>query len=128
MNNYQKAEAWIKEIDDNPDWGHTEIDWEAIDQLKELIEKEERHRWHDLRKNPNDLPEGRDWVLAVFKEPDTDFVLVPRVAEYIGRPTKVTTNDNWIILDSYNGDMTLNPYYANLVCIGWKDIEEFEDE
>lgn len=99
-----------------------------VETLQELVDKQEKYKWHDLRKNPNDLPKDRDWVLAVFKEPNTDFVLVPRVAEYVGRSTKVTTKENWIILDSYNGDMVLNPYYENLVCIGWKDIEEFEDE
>lgn len=67
------------------------------------------------------LPSERDWYLAVFKEPDTDFVLVPRVADYIGKTTKGTTNEGWYIIDW--GDKPTD-YYKELKCIAWQPLPE----
>lgn len=41
MNKYQEAKKWIEEIDSHPEWGHTEVNWQAIDEIKELVGKEE---------------------------------------------------------------------------------------
>lgn len=39
------------------------------------------------------LPEKRDWYLAVFKEPDTGFIGLPYIADYLmGKHTAYTTN------------------------------------
>lgn len=92
---------------------------EAIYELK----KAKKYGWHDLRKDPTDLPTKRDWVLAVFKEPDSDFVLVPRVADYVGHETSATTEEFWLIIDIHTEDM--NDYYKSLKCIAWKE-EPFE--
>ena len=67
------------------------------------------------------LPSERDWYLAVFKEGDSDFVLVPRVADYIGKETVCTTNEGWLIID-LEDEMGINAYYKNLVCIAWQPL------
>lgn len=33
-------------------------------QLQELVDKEEKYRWHDLRKNADDLPNYGEYVLT----------------------------------------------------------------
>lgn len=66
------------------------------------------------------LPDNREWVLAVFKEPDTDFVLIPRVADYVGRKTPCTTDEWWLIMDI--DDMPENDYFRKLKCIAWQPL------
>ena len=66
------------------------------------------------------LPKERDWYLAVFRESDTGFILIPRVAEYVGRETKITTKDYWIIIDL----STPVEYIRNLECIAWQPQPE----
>ena len=69
------------------------------------------------------LPEDRDWCLVVFQEGDSDFVLVPRVAEYIGRETVCTTNEGWLIIDMED-EIGINAYYKNLKCIAWQPLPQ----
>ena len=98
---------------------------DIIKDLENLIDKckmLQHYKWHDLRKNPKDLPKNRDWVLAVFKESNSDFILVPRVADYVGIQTPITTKENWLIIDIEEMDN----YFHNLECIGWKYIDEFD--
>lgn len=45
---------------------HYSILREALDMSMELLEKADKHRWHDLRKDPKDLPEERDSIFAKF--------------------------------------------------------------
>jgi len=33
-----------------------------MDDVKDLLEKQEKYKWHDLRKNPEDLPEIPHWT------------------------------------------------------------------
>ena len=65
------------------------------------------------------LPIERDWYLGVFKEPDTGWVNpLPFVCDYVGRKTKATTDEGWIIRNCTDVD---NPheYYQKLVCVAW---------
>jgi len=39
MEEYKEAKEWIDNIIAHPQWGTTYIDWDAIDQLKELLDK-----------------------------------------------------------------------------------------
>lgn len=42
-----------------------------VEELTSAVDYLERYRWHDLRKNPNDLPNG-DWdkkILCVVRSP-----------------------------------------------------------
>lgn len=45
---------------------YTEADDKPFDDLIKLCKRAERYRWHDLRKNPEDLPEKYKSVLVAF--------------------------------------------------------------
>lgn len=39
MKDYKEANKWIDHILTHPQWGTTYIDWDAIDQIKEALNK-----------------------------------------------------------------------------------------
>lgn len=72
--------------------------------IEEYEKKEEKYRWHDLRKNPNDLPEKAGSVLVKFKQ--------NHFREY----SVVYYMSDWVLVDG-EGE-----------CIEkWKYIEPFEE-
>ncbi len=82
-------------------------DW--LEELKELREYKEKYRWHDLRKNPADLPEDNKDVLVTIK----------------GGCVNRTWHDScgW-----RNATAKKARYYSNDRVIAWKEIEDFVDE
>lgn len=74
------------------------------------LEKAEKYRWHDLRKNPDDLPkrDGND---------ESDYVLV-----LIGKPEW----NHWEQAYYNHAKHMWSTYEQNV--IGWKAIEPFEKE
>lgn len=71
------------------------------------------------------LPEKRDWYLAVFKEPDTGFIGLPYIADYLmGKHTAYTTNDGWIIKDCTDICNRESLYHKNLECVAWMPLPE----
>ena len=62
------------------------------------------------------LPEEREWYLAVFKEKDTGFQLIPRVADYIGKG-----ENKWRIIDEKG---LCQEYRDILECIAWMPLPE----
>ena len=69
------------------------------------------------------LPEERDWYLAVFEEPDTGFILVPFIADYLmGKHTRGTTEDGWIIANCTDVQNWCADYYKKLKCIAWQPL------
>ena len=72
------------------------------------------------------LPEEREWYLAVFKEKDTGYQLIPRVADYIGKG-----ENKWRLID----DDGFVPEYRDLLeCVAWMplpkpyELQESEDK
>ena len=65
------------------------------------------------------LPEERDWYLAVFREKDTGFQLVPRIADWLGCETEYTTAEGWQFVDDI-GKYT--EYKKKLVCVAWMPL------
>lgn len=63
------------------------------------------------------LPEEREWYLAVFKESDTGYQLIPRVADYIGNG-----ENKWRIIDE---DGIASEYFDLLECIAWMSLPEW---
>ena len=82
-------------------------DW--LEELKELRKYKEKYRWHDLRKNPADLPEDNKDVLVTIK----------------GGCVNRTWHDScgW-----RNATAKKARYYSNDRVIAWKEMEEFENE
>lgn len=81
----------------------------AIDKVtKALLEQT---RWIPCSER---LPEERDWYLAVFREKDTGFQLIPRVADYRGENT-------WDIIDN---NILVKEYRDILECVAWMPLPE----
>ena len=71
------------------------------------------------------FPEKRDWYLAVFKEPDTGFIGLPYIADYLmGNHTAYTTKDGWIIKDCTDRHDCESLYHKNLECVAWMPLPE----
>lgn len=69
------------------------------------------------------LPKDRDWYLGLFKEPDTDFIGIPYICDYVGKVTKGTTNEGWILRHCTDVD-TVPDYFRNLICVAWQPLPE----
>lgn len=69
------------------------------------------------------LPENRDWYLGLFKEPDTDFIGIPYICDYVGEVTKGTTNEGWILRHCTDVD-NASDYFRNLICVAWQPLPE----
>ena len=84
--------------------------YEAIEMAVEALEKADKYRWHDLRKNPDDLPEaiGGD---------ESEYVLV-----MIGTPEWYSCE--WAYY-SHNAKMW-SIYEQNV--FAWRYIEPFKEE
>jgi hypothetical protein len=82
---------------------------EWLEELKELRKYKEKYRWHDLRKNPADLPEDNKDVLVTIK----------------GGCVNRTWHDScgW-----RNATAKKARYYSDKSVLAWKEIEEFEND
>ena len=85
----------------------------AIDAAIEALEKADKYRWHDLRKNPDDLPEANRWG-------ESNYVLVKaliKVGCYACNDMRKAyynhTQKKW----SIDGNV-----------LAWRYIEPFEEE
>ena len=75
------------------------------------LEKADKYKWHDLRKNPNDLPE------AIGDGYESDYVLV-----MIGTPEW----NSWEQAYYHHGKRLWSTYEQNV--FAWRYIEPFEEE
>ena len=75
------------------------------------LEKADKYRWHDLRKNPDDLPEADEYGCS-------EYVLV-----MIGTPE--WDNHEWAYYN-HNTRMWSTPFYEQNV-FAWRYIEPFEE-
>lgn len=88
--------------------------------LADLEEDEKVNGWISVEER---LPDERDWYLAVFKESDSGYQLIPRVADFLNMPNdKHATSDGWHIIDFFEG--TSNEYTKLLKCVAWKPLPE----
>ena len=83
---------------------------EAWDMAIEALEKADKYRWHDLRKNPDDLPEDNGYG-------ESDYVLV-----MIGTPEW----NRWEQAYYHHGKRLWSTYEQNV--FAWRYIEPFEGE
>lgn len=102
------------------------VDHLALEISKVLIKKAEYYRWHDLRKNPNDLPEHENDVEVVNDEG------IHHVARYVYEEVYCYGNDiprtfsEWKIkYCCYDTDVW--DFEENGHIIAWREIEPFEE-
>ena len=92
---------------------------QAIDMAIKALEQEPR--WIPVSER---LPEYRDWYLGIFKEPDTGWInSIPFICDYVGRETKATTKEYWILRGITDEDDCVE-YYYNLECVAWMPLPE----
>ena len=84
--------------------------YEAIEMAVEALEKADKYRWHDLRKNPDDLPEDNGYGKS-------EYVLV-----MIGTPEWYS----WEQAYYHHGKRLWTTYEQNV--FAWRYIEPFEEE
>ena len=84
--------------------------YEAIEMAVEALEKADKYRWHDLRKNPDDLPEADG-------NSESDYVLV-----MIGTPEW----NSWEQAYYHHGKKLWSTYEQNV--FAWRYIEPFKEE
>ena len=85
--------------------------YEAIEMAVEALEKADKYRWHDLRKNPDDLPE------AIGGGDESEYVLV-----MIGTPEW----NSWEQAYYHHGKRLWSTYEQNV--FAWRYIEPFKEE
>lgn len=92
----------------------------------EDFKRQEKYKWHDLRKNPEDLPEeGADNVLFCYKHPvcRVDDILCERLNEcdYFDDECKHV----YLMYEVNDGEPSS---WDDGFAIAWREIEPFEEE
>lgn len=94
---------------------------EAIEALK----KAEKHRWHDLRKDPKDLPKSEAEVSVMAKMKcawDGKFRLFEIRMTYSGKILCTGDVKGWGVSYPYDFDFETDEVIA------WREIEPFEED
>jgi hypothetical protein len=95
------------------------IHCETEEEQKKVIERLKATNWIPVSEK---MPDKRDWCLAVFRESDTEYQLIPRVAEFMNRPDdEHATADGWHIIDFFEGS---KEYIKLLKCVAWMPLPE----
>ena len=81
-----------------------------MDDVKKALKKADKYKWHDLRKNPDDLPEADG-------NSESDYVLV-----MIGTPEW----NSWEQAYYHHGKRLWSTYEQNV--FAWRYIEPFKEE
>ena len=112
MSKYEQAIKLLEMLssDEFQQFTSSEFD-DAIYTAIEALEKADKYKWHDLRKNPNDLPE------AIGDGYESDYVLV-----MIGTPEW----NSWEQAYYHHGKRLWSTYEQNV--FAWRYIEPFEEE
>ena len=93
---------------------------EAIDIAIKALEKEEKYHWHDLRKNPDDLPKNLSGSYLFENKWGQVFKGTFRA---VG---DIKLFETHIYSKDHGGDIWLQYKTCNVV--QWKEIEPFEED
>lgn len=85
----------------------------TLEEVWEALEKAERYHWHDLRKNPDDIPSGRNMCMC-FAE--GDFVIEDGSVVHGKYPVIIP-----FPFSEYE-------YRCNFKVVAWREIEPFEED
>lgn len=81
---------------------------EVLNVVEWLFNKRNKYRWHDLRDNPNDLPEDNKQVLVSIKDG--------------------CIHRTWHDSHGWRNRNSKIRYYSDKSVLAWREIEEFESE
>lgn len=97
------------------------VEW--LEELKELKEYKEKYRWHDLRKNPDDLPDVEHRRKAYFHVVQAGKEARPAILQY-------KKEFGFGIYNEFGNGLNFTDIDTDLVApvVAWKEIEEFENE
>ena len=108
---YENMILYNKDFEPKNDNSNYERKIEFMRLVIEALKKADKYKWHDLRKNPDDLPEADEYGKS-------DYVLV-----MIGTP-------EWdhceLVYYNHNRDMWSSLYEQNV--FAWRYIEPFKEE
>ena len=112
MSKYEQAIKLLEMLssDEFQQFTSSEFD-DAIYTAIEALEKADKYRWHDLRKNPDDLPE------AICGGDESEYVVV-----MIGTPEW----NSWEQAYYHHDKKMWSTYDQNV--FAWRYIEPFEEE
>lgn len=112
---YERKGVWACKVDTI----NMRLDFEMLGIILEALEQEPR--WIPVSEK---LPNDRDWYLGIFKEPDTGWINpLPFICDYVGRETKATTKEFWILRGFTDRDEHID-YYFNLECVAWMPLPQ----
>lgn len=83
----------------------------SLEMAIKVLEKADKYRWHDLRKNPEDLPERDTLIIYAFKAKDKENKKLYYNSRIAGS------------VDIEIMTMNSNPIFEY---IAWKEVEPFE--
>lgn len=94
-------------------------DIKAFELAIKALEEESKTGWIPVSER---LPNDRDWYLGIFKEHDTGWInTLPFICDYVGKETKATTKEYWILRGFTDRDEHID-YYFNLECVAWMPL------
>lgn len=86
---------------------------EALYERHKLIEEKKQYAWHDLRKNPDDLPQRDMYCICRV---NSEYYFPYRVLLY--QPFDAEDSNKWIDRD--------DGFIPNHFVIAWRELEPFE--
>lgn len=122
---------------------------EALKMAVEALKRQEKYRWHDLRKNPEDFPENEKPVEVAYYSEYTKGFYTARAFHEDGTMHSEETmmsctdycswsdwceyceeTDDWIIPEGWLEYVTFGEEYAMIdkEVVAWREIEPFEVE
>ena len=117
----QELEKILEDINENTISLFSVVNMISAKKVEKILRKHMNDGWISVEDR---LPEDREWYLTLFKEPETGFIGLPYIADYLGRKTKTTTNEGWIIRNCTDNDMENCDYYKNLESVAWRPLPE----
>lgn len=92
----------------------------TLEEVREALEKAEKYHWHDLRKNPEDLPENLSGIYLFENKWGQVFKGTFRA---VG---DIKLFETHIYSKEHGGDIWIQ--YKTCNVIRWKEIEPFEED
>lgn len=108
---------------DNLIWNESICSDENIKALNVAIETLKKYRWHDLRDNPNDLPDVEHRRKAYFYVVQAGKEARPAILQY-------KKDFGFGIYNEFGNGPNFTGIDTDLIApvVAWKEIEEFESE